>query len=240
MSMISHPPGIVKRIGDILPSISDPIMAHGQWRLVATVVLLGVEEDEPCVLTVEGHLPSTELAPSNLVLEDALRAWFLARVGVAPGSLIQLPLRSRGPEELQWIVVGLVRRLVSNATGAGALGVYEVLPELDTRRTHSRTNTLLTAEERRLLAEALTAVRARVDTEPILAPLLDDAFTLPALVQRTEAIVGRYLHAPNTRRRLVERGIVEPVGLRIRQGHGRPAELWRLVGFASLSHDETN
>ncbi|WP_041661702.1 NrtR DNA-binding winged helix domain-containing protein [Acidimicrobium ferrooxidans] len=209
------------------------------WRLEATLIALTVEGEDPVVLTLDGHLPTTTLAPPCADLTDALHDWFHARVGLDPGPTHALTASAADPSTIRYAEVGLLASLASNASGVDRLRVYDLMPALDHRSARSPRPSTLTADELALVGRGLLLLRDLLDRTSVLAPLLAATFTLPALIGRIEALTGEQVHAPNARRRLVESTLIEPVGLRIRTGTGRPAELWRWRHPLTLSLDET-
>lgn len=209
------------------------------WRLDATLVALTVEGDDPVVLTLDGHLATTTLSPPCDDLSEALRAWFHARVGLDPGPTHALTTRTWNPTTIQYATVALLGSLSSNASGVERLPVYELLPTLDHRSARTPRASALTSAELDLVRRGLLQLRALLDRTSVIAPLLASSFTLPALIQRIEALAGERVHIPNARRRLVDSSLIEPVGLRIHTGTGRPAELWRWRHPLTLSLDET-
>ena len=82
-------------------------------------------------------------------------------------------------------------------------------------------------DHRRILATAISRLRAKLKYRPVVFELMPQAFTLTALQRTVEAISGRHLHKQNFRR-LVERGkLVEPTGEAEKSTGGRPAALFR-------------
>ncbi len=82
-------------------------------------------------------------------------------------------------------------------------------------------------DHRRILATAITRLRAKLKYRPVVFELLQPEFTLTELQRTVEAISGRHLHKQNFRR-LVEAGtLVEPTGVMSTQTGGRPAALFR-------------
>lgn len=74
---------------------------------------------------------------------------------------------------------------------------------------------------------ALTAVRDRLDLDPIAFRLLPTAFTLSELQQMYELLLGRRLHKASFRRALQAAYLVEPTDEWRSEGRGRPAQLYR-------------
>ncbi|WP_181706070.1 NUDIX hydrolase [Chthonobacter rhizosphaerae] len=82
-------------------------------------------------------------------------------------------------------------------------------------------------DHRRILATAISRLRAKIKYRPVVFELMPPNFTLTALQGTVEAISGRHLHKQNFRR-LVETGaLVEPTGASTDRTGGRPAQLFR-------------
>jgi hypothetical protein len=82
-------------------------------------------------------------------------------------------------------------------------------------------------DHRRILATAISRLRAKLKYRPVVFEVMADEFTLTELQRNVEAISGRHLHTQNFRR-LVESGaLVEPTGGATQQKRGRPAALFR-------------
>jgi hypothetical protein len=82
-------------------------------------------------------------------------------------------------------------------------------------------------DHRRILATAISRLRAKLKYRPVVFELMPPEFTLTELQRTVEAISGRHLHQQNFRR-LVEKGaLVEPTGDATQQKRGRPAALFR-------------
>ena len=82
-------------------------------------------------------------------------------------------------------------------------------------------------DHRRILATAISRLRAKLKYRPVVFELMPHAFTLTDLQRCVEAISGRHIHKQNFRR-LVEKGdLVEPTGETSTQTGGRPAALFR-------------
>ncbi len=82
-------------------------------------------------------------------------------------------------------------------------------------------------DHRRILATAISRLRAKLKYRPLVFELMPEEFTLTDLQRAVEAIAGRHLHKQNFRR-LVESGaLVEPTGFTSPATGGRPAALFR-------------
>jgi len=82
-------------------------------------------------------------------------------------------------------------------------------------------------DHRRIMATAMTRLRAKLKYRPVAFELMPEEFTLYDLQLTVEALLGLHVHKQNFRR-LVERGgFVERTGRFATQTGGRPAELFR-------------
>ena len=81
-------------------------------------------------------------------------------------------------------------------------------------------------DHRRILATALGRLRGKLKYRPVLFDLMPDRFTLRALQETTELVIGTSLHKQNFRRLVEKSGFVEATGETSR-ARGRPAELFR-------------
>ncbi|MFN3388585.1 MAG: NUDIX hydrolase [Allosphingosinicella sp.] len=84
-----------------------------------------------------------------------------------------------------------------------------------------------------IVALALQRLRGKLDYTPIAFALLPELFTLRALQDVHEAILGRPLNKPAFRRRMLDRGWLEATGARESGAAFRPAALYR---FRPPSH----
>jgi 8-oxo-dGTP diphosphatase len=101
--------------------------------------------------------------------------------------------------------------------GARRLGEWIALSETDG----------VTGRAREQVDLALSAMRARVDQQPIAFRLLPAAFTLSELQGVYELLLGRRLHKASFRRALHASALVEPTDEWRSEGRGRPAQLFR-------------
>ncbi len=85
----------------------------------------------------------------------------------------------------------------------------------------------MAADHRRILATAISRLRAKIKYRPVMFELMPPEFTLTELQKTAEAISGTALHKQNFRRLVLNRGLVEETGeVRAATG-GRPAKLMR-------------
>jgi hypothetical protein len=82
-------------------------------------------------------------------------------------------------------------------------------------------------DHRRILATAISRLRAKLKYRPVIFELMEKSFTLTELQGTVEAISGRHLHKQNFRRLVEGAALVEPTGARTQSGRGRPAALFR-------------
>lgn len=82
-------------------------------------------------------------------------------------------------------------------------------------------------DHRRILATAMSRLRAKLKYRPVVFELMPDEFTLTDLQHTVEAISGRHLHKQNFRRLVESTELVEPTGEMSTATGGRPAALFR-------------
>ncbi|MEJ8473444.1 NUDIX hydrolase [Roseibium algae] len=82
-------------------------------------------------------------------------------------------------------------------------------------------------DHRRVLATAISRLRAKLKYRPVVFELMQDTFTLTELQASVEAISGRHLHKQNFRRLVENADLVEPTGATSTTTGGRPAALFR-------------
>jgi len=82
-------------------------------------------------------------------------------------------------------------------------------------------------DHRRILATAISRLRAKLKYRPVVFELMAEEFTLTELQKTVEAISGRHLHKQNFRRLVEAAELVEPTGVTAQSGRGRPAALFR-------------
>jgi 8-oxo-dGTP diphosphatase len=87
----------------------------------------------------------------------------------------------------------------------------------------------LAFDHRDIIAHAVRRLRGKLDYSAIAFALLPPLFTLRALQQVHEAILGTPLNKPAFRRRMLDRGWLEPTGTRETGTGFRPAELYRHI-----------
>jgi 8-oxo-dGTP diphosphatase len=78
-----------------------------------------------------------------------------------------------------------------------------------------------------ILGLAMLRLRGKLDYSDVAFALLPQAFTLRQLQDIYEAILGLRLNKPAFRRRMLDKGWLEPTGERVTGASFRPAELFR-------------
>ncbi|WP_395337266.1 NUDIX domain-containing protein [Novosphingobium sp. BL-8H] len=86
-----------------------------------------------------------------------------------------------------------------------------------------------------ILGLAIRRLRGKIDWSPIAFALLPERFTLRALQDVHEAILGTPLNKPAFRRRMLDRGWLEATGERETGSSFRPAELFRFRPFPTVT-----
>ena len=82
-------------------------------------------------------------------------------------------------------------------------------------------------DHRRILATAMSRMRAKIKYRPVIFDLMPVSFTLLQLQQTVEAISGGLLHKQNFRRLVENAGLVVATGKLSSEMGGRPAKLFR-------------
>ena len=82
-------------------------------------------------------------------------------------------------------------------------------------------------DHRRVIATAISRLRAKIEYRPLIFGLMPDVFTLSQLQQSVEALSGVRLHKQNFRRLLESQNLVLETGQSSSAQRGRPAKLYR-------------
>lgn len=86
----------------------------------------------------------------------------------------------------------------------------------------------MASDHRRILATAISRLRAKIKYRPVVFELTPELFTLTQLQGVVEAISGLSLHKQNFRRLIDRAGILMGTGQTDASAGGRPAELFRV------------
>jgi hypothetical protein len=150
------------------------------------------------------------------------------------------------PRLAQWAGASAHRRLrVASCFGLDgegwneelALARYELLYEIGMvseaaldGRPNSSSRALgmpMIHDHRRILATAISRLRAKIKYRPVVFELMQETFTLLDLQRAVEALAGRVLHKQNFRRLMEAQELVEETGKMTNATAGRPAKLFR-------------
>lgn len=82
-------------------------------------------------------------------------------------------------------------------------------------------------DHRRILATAMSRLRAKIKYRPVAFEMMPPTFTLYELQKTVEALLGLHVHKQNFRRLVEKGGLVERTGRVTTQTGGRPAEQFR-------------
>jgi hypothetical protein len=91
----------------------------------------------------------------------------------------------------------------------------------------SATGAAMRFDHRRILATAISRLRAKLKYRPVVFELMPGEFTLTELQRAVEAVAGRDVHKQNFRRLVESAALVEPTGALVSRGRGRPAAMFR-------------
>jgi hypothetical protein len=94
-------------------------------------------------------------------------------------------------------------------------------------RVTAATGIAMRFDHRRVLATAISRLRAKLKYRPVVFELMPAEFTLTELQQTVEAVAGRHVHKQNFRRLVEGAALVEPTGAMMSRGRGRPAAMFR-------------
>ncbi|QDH17773.1 NUDIX hydrolase [Swingsia samuiensis] len=88
-------------------------------------------------------------------------------------------------------------------------------------------------DHRRILATAISRLRAKIRYTPVIFQLVPERFTLFQLQQTMEALAGRYMHKQNFRRLVLNQGLVKETDYYENKVQGRPARLYQFCDDAA-------
>lgn len=138
-----------------------------------------------------------------------------------------------------WSVTVVYFALIPYSAVPAALGSSEAVEWVPVERALAQR---LAFDHADLLERAVTRVRSKVLYTLMPAYLIKAPFTLSALQQAYEIIIGRPVEKKAFRRRLENADVLEPTGDQDSQSAGRPAALYRLkssVGGFNFSRQLT-
>jgi hypothetical protein len=115
---------------------------------------------------------------------------------------------------------------------------FDMLSDAGLVSTLSRSNAPMLSDHRRCLAVAMSRLRSRIKSRPLVFDLMPARFTLFELQRAVEAILGPHLHKQNFRRLVEHMGLVEPTDEMKSHTGGRPAKLYRFRQKCLLEHQQ--
>jgi ADP-ribose pyrophosphatase YjhB (NUDIX family) len=205
--------------------------------LTVDVAILTLRQDALQVLLVRRSepphtgrwaLPGGFIRPDDISLEGAARRVLLDKTGIETPYLEQLasygdPRRDPRGWSATVAYVALISsdriepRHGRNADAAAWWPVVgaSVAPNL-------------AFDHARILADAVTRVRRKVEYTTLPVHLLPEKFTLPDLQGVYEQLLGRKLDKSAFRKRITEMDFLEPIEGERRPASNRPAQLWRV------------
>ena len=89
------------------------------------------------------------------------------------------------------------------------------------------TGAQMRSDHRRILATGMSRLRGKIKYRPVVFEIMPETFTLSALQETVEGLLGIRLHKQNFRRALDKTNFVEGTGQMETATGGRPAELFR-------------
>ncbi len=107
---------------------------------------------------------------------------------------------------------------------------YDLLSDaglVDRVWTGRNTRPAMATDHCRCLAVAMSRLRRRIKSRPLVFELMPARFTLFELQRTVEAVLGPHLHKQNFRRLVEHMGLVEPTDEMKSHTGGRPAKLFR-------------
>ena len=220
-----------------------PLADMGAAAPAARVISVGYLALAPAA--VDTHAPNTQWRPWTRFfpwedwrsgppaalgpIAEALRAWAQAGGSGAEGRIARARLLF-GLDGARWNEERVLERYEflyeAGLAQEAARDRGEAAPALPAPLAAALGEPML-SDHRRILATAVSRLRAKIKYRPVIFELMPQAFTLSALQRAAEAIAGVPLHKQNFRRALDRVGLVEGLGRLDPGAGGRPAELFR-------------
>ena len=107
------------------------------------------------------------------------------------------------------------------------VGLIPESPLFDGTMPENYTGKAMPHNHRRVLAMAMSRLRAKIKYRPVIFELMPAEFTLLQLQKSIESLAGVELHKQNFRRLMQHQELLEPTGQSRVQERGRPAQLYR-------------
>ncbi|MDO5666843.1 MAG: hypothetical protein Q4G44_03345 [Alcaligenaceae bacterium] len=106
------------------------------------------------------------------------------------------------------------------------VGLIPESPLFDQSLSEEFVGTFMKHDHRRVLATAISRLRAKIKYRPVIFELMPKEFTLLQLQESIESLAGMELHKQNFRRLIQHQDLLEASGKSIVVGRGRPAQLY--------------
>ncbi|WP_432785875.1 hypothetical protein AAEX37_00013 [Oligella sp. MSHR50489EDL] len=107
------------------------------------------------------------------------------------------------------------------------VGLIPESPHFDERLSTEPVGTMMRHDHRRVLATAISRLRAKIKYRPVIFELMPREFTLLQLQESIESLAGMELHKQNFRRLIQHQDLLEATGKSVVAGRGRPAQRYR-------------
>lgn len=206
------------------------------------LVLIGMHQGRLCALLLRReHAPQAGFwaLPGGFVamdesLDRAAQRVLREKAGLAEAHLEQLYTFGEVDRDPRMRIVtiaylALLREAQMTAVlRAGAVVAAALIGEPLEARDADGSALPLAFDHREILTLARDRLRGKVDYSDVAFALLPERFTLRALQDVHEAILGVTLNKPAFRRRMLDRGRLVATGTREEDASHRPAELFRL------------
>ncbi len=183
------------------------------WRNGETAILESQIEPALTGWAMETSTPEDE-PERALSRTDRVRLWF------GLGDLPWNEEHALERYELLYEAGLLVEALRDGRAAALSRNEISPIPELGQPMAH---------DHRRILATAISRLRAKIKYRPVIFETMPQTFTLLTLQRTVESLLGLHLHKQNFRRLIERRGLVQATGGVSTRTGGRPAQLYRFA-----------
>lgn len=216
--------------------------AFDRPSITVDLVLLGLQEGRLSALLVRRDQPPQAgrwALPGGFVavdesLDDAARRVLREKAGLSDGHLEQLYTFGRVDRDPRMRIVsvaylGLLREArMKEAVRSGLVTAALLSGDPLEAMGEDGRPLPLAFDHREILTLARERLRGKIDYSEVAFAFLPERFTLRALQDVHEAVLGASLNKPAFRRRMLDRGRLVATGAREEQASHRPAELYRL------------
>lgn len=187
----------------------------GSWALPGTFV--GIDED----------------------LESAAQRVLAQKAGVAGVAIEQLYTFGAVDRDPRMRIISVGYLAMTTAAGFANIALSEAVTSATLKAgddgavsalDRTEASLPLAFDHGEILRATIERLRGKIDYSPAAFAFLPDRFTLRELQTVHEAVLGRQLNKPAFRRKILDRGWLEPTGEREEGASFRPAELFRYKG----------